>query len=81
MKRPHRHLCSEADYRDGLSDTDFWAHVYGSWQDAFDPDDTGLPRQFDGEPCPECGEAGACTYDVEGRPLIHVISDDDKEES
>jgi hypothetical protein len=24
------------------------------------------------EPCPVCGAEGACTYDVEGRPLIHT---------
>ena len=23
-------------------------------------------------PCPECGELGACAYDAEGRPMIHV---------
>lgn len=23
-------------------------------------------------PCAECGETGACAYDIEGRPLIHA---------
>lgn len=30
-----------------------------------------------GTPCPLCGEAGACDYDMYGRPLIHAISEDD----
>ena len=30
-----------------------------------------------GKPCPECGERGACAYDAEGRPLIHVAQDED----
>ena len=25
------------------------------------------------EPCPACGETGACAWDSEGRPLIHAI--------
>ncbi|HEY9411792.1 MAG TPA: hypothetical protein VIP77_19590 [Jiangellaceae bacterium] len=24
------------------------------------------------DPCPVCGAAGACSYDAEGRPLIHT---------
>lgn len=28
------------------------------------------------EPCPACGEIGACGYDTEGRALIHVTEDD-----
>lgn len=24
------------------------------------------------EPCPICGAQGACSYDAEGRPLIHT---------
>lgn len=32
-------------------------------------------------PCAICGEAGACGYDTEGRPLIHAtwLEDDDEE--
>lgn len=28
-------------------------------------------------PCPVCGEPGACSYDSEGRPLIHTYNDDE----
>jgi hypothetical protein len=28
-------------------------------------------------PCPECGALGACSYDDEGRALIHTISADE----
>lgn len=82
VARPFRHLCPEADYRDSLSDADFWAHVY---PDASDPD----PSDYDAppgmgvvvisdhvSPCPLCGEWGACGYDPEGRPMIHAFYDD-----
>jgi hypothetical protein len=29
------------------------------------------------DPCPECGAAGACSFDDEGRPLIHATGADD----
>ena len=31
----------------------------------------------DREPCPICGEHGACGYDAEGRPMIHTDWDDE----
>lgn len=36
----------------------------------------------DGETCATCGEAGACGYDSEGRPMIHAtwLEDDDESE-
>ncbi len=82
--RPFRHLCSEADYRDTLSDEDFWAHVYRQdipegWDDqpsAIDLDDMANLSHVD-TPCPECGVIGACAYDAEGRPMIHAIQGDD----
>jgi hypothetical protein len=30
------------------------------------------------DPCPVCGEPGACGYDAEGRPLIHTDWADDE---
>lgn len=39
--------------------------------------DRELPRVDFGGACPLCGEAGACGYDTEGRPLIHAIDDED----
>lgn len=32
------------------------------------------------EPCPVCGEHGPCSYDGEGRPMIHSDAFDDEEE-
>lgn len=29
--------------------------------------------------CPECGQYGACAYDTEGRPLIHVTEDSEEQ--
>ena len=37
-----------------------------------DPRDPGYP-----DPCSECGEVGACGYDAEGRPMVHVQREDD----
>lgn len=30
------------------------------------------------EPCPICGEHGACSYDSEGRPLVHTDALEDE---
>ena len=69
-------LCPEADYRAGLSDDDFWAYVYRWSTGEGEPDDVAV--DLDGttnqtEPCPVCGEFGACSYDAEGRELVHVV--------
>jgi len=76
--RPFRVLCPEADERDGMDDGAFWERVarnLGAVPD-FDPDD--VPDDLtDVGPCPLCGESGACMYDVEGRPLIHAVRDED----
>jgi hypothetical protein len=39
-----------------------------------DDSDTRLDRDLHSpdQPCAECGETGACAYDIEGRPLIHA---------
>lgn len=75
-------LCPESEYRAGLSDDEFWAHVFG--QDGpdidYDPaDDPYAPEDELGEeyvvtPCLVCGVTlAACSYDVDGRPMVHVI--------
>lgn len=72
--RPFRHLCPEADLRDAMTDEEFWAHVLASpepW-----PDEVEV-TSLDGIPCAECGEVGACGYDFEGRPLVHIVKDED----
>jgi hypothetical protein len=72
--RPFRHLCPEADYRDTLTDDEFWAHVYPQGDDGPDiesAEDFDLLSHF-GRPCEVCGEVGPCGYDAEGRPMIHT---------
>lgn len=71
LRRPYRHLCPKADRRDAMTDTEFWNDVYP------EPDcaDDGPPIEVVAltvEPCPVCGEQGACSYDAEGRPLIRT---------
>lgn len=42
------------------------------------PDEPGLDDDGLIPPCPVCGEAGACGYDAEGRPMIHAdLMDED----
>lgn len=79
--RPHRHRCGEADLRDAMTDEEFWQHVFG--RDGWEPDESwdgpGDPMlRANGvtNPCPTCGECGACAYDAEGRPMIHATEDD-----
>ena len=78
-------LCPEAEYRDSLSDEDFWVYVLtGQRPDDPDPDcwDEEVPDEIEmqtlhiADPCPECGEVGACAVDAEGRALIHVTEED-----
>lgn len=69
-------LCPEAEYRAGLSDGEFWDYVLNGRRpddgdDDYGPDDCE-PELVYPTPCPECGLYGACAFDVEGRPLIHV---------
>lgn len=80
--RPYRHLCGEADLRDAMTDEEFWERVYSreAWTEE-DPWDNGPPDVLIMEngvtnPCPECGALGACSYDAEGRPMVHVVEVD-----
>jgi hypothetical protein len=82
-----RSLCPEADKRAAMTDGEFWEHVLlgGPPDDSYDPDDDpNIPDQREHEvetrlarPCAECGQMGACGYDAEGRPMIHVENDTD----
>jgi hypothetical protein len=79
-ERPFRHLCSEADLRDAMTDDEFWAHVARSLngdrpEDEYDPAHEAIDLGLIADPCPECGAAGACGWDDEGRPLIHATSE------
>lgn len=84
--RPHRHLCGEAKARDEMDDGEFWAHIYpDTGAEDRDPDDAEVDEMELNvrlaEPCPECGQWGACSYDAEGRALIHVVDDREREDA
>ena len=78
-------LCPEAAMRAAMTDSEFWSHVYHQheFDDPREPDDKEIAEyELDAklaEPCPECGQYGACSYDLEGRPLIHVVEQDEDE--
>jgi hypothetical protein len=73
-------LCPERELRDSMTEDEFWAHVYrdylGVHELAEELEDIETPTLV-GSPCPECGAAGACGYDTEGRALIHALSEED----
>lgn len=75
-------LCPDAEYRASLSEDDFWPYVLLGQRPGDEPDegpDMDDPLFTDqGSACPECGEFGACAYDSEDRPMIHVIESDDE---
>lgn len=84
MSDDHIPLCPEAEYRDTLTDGEFWDYVLNDVR----PDDPPpMEPEFDaedfeamgtvGSPCPECGQFGACGYDADGRAYVHVTEDDD----
>lgn len=67
-------ICAEAELRSKMTDDEFWSHVF--MRDVlpeFDPPEVSgdEPIEPDDE-CSECGAAGACAYDAEGRPMIHA---------
>lgn len=72
-------ICPEAEYRESLSDEEFWAHVfqtdYPDWSD-FDGPDLDEPYRLP-DPCVVCGSTTACGYDNEGRPMIHTVEDNE----
>lgn len=82
--RPFRDLCPEGDERDAMTDDEFWARVTAYLQgpdgEDYQPLDHLPVVRLQAEPCRECGELGACSYDSEGRALIHAITDDDTED-
>jgi len=73
------HACIVRDKRRMLNDEEFWDDVFGM-PDPFaveepDMDCIGIDSPT---PCPECGATGACGNDSEGRPMIHVVQEDDE---
>lgn len=79
------YLCPEAELRDAMAEGEFWAHVLQPGEGAdYEPDepDDGEISEMEierriADPCPECGQRGACAYDADGRALIHVTESDD----
>lgn len=67
--------CSSRARRAALTDEAFWVDVADSIlgpSDIDDIDDIDVAT-LTGDPCPVCGEYGACMADAEGRLLVHVI--------
>jgi hypothetical protein len=64
-----------------MRDEEFWHDVAASLGAVPNEDDEMEPVyngfSLDVEPCPECGEIGACGYDSQGRPMIHALKEDD----
>jgi hypothetical protein len=61
-----------------MSDDEFWDDVFG--QNDVLPEVQELDECFGIDapaPCPECGSLVACVYDFEGRPMIHVVDDEE----
>jgi hypothetical protein len=84
-------LCPEREYRDSLTDDEFFTYVAGRMQrlpwegdPGFDPETEYLDGLGEDErlgipdPCPTCGSASACAWDSEGRPMIHVLKEDEE---
>lgn len=77
------HECNRMVALDAVDDAEFWDRVFHQERppepDPPEPDDVAeweLESRI-GTPCPECGQRGACAYDAEGRPMIHVVTSED----
>jgi len=71
-------LCPEREQRDAMSDGEFWEHVLlGGRRPAPEDDEIEIDPAISSSPCPECGEVGACSWDSEGRALIHALDGSD----
>lgn len=69
-------LCPEAELRAAMSEGEFWAYVF---LDGPDVDLEEAERSIaDLTPCPVCGNHGPCGYDIEGRPLVHTIDEEEE---
>lgn len=80
--------CQLLIFSDALDDGGFWDWVHHRIlptdphpenYDELDPYWDQLPTLKEEGRCPECGEYGACSYDHEGRPVYHLLGDDDAE--
>ena len=78
----HGWYCDEHDYRESLSDGDFWSLVLLGSVDRPEVEPEYDPEDFEVHgiiptPCPECGQTGACGYDADGRAYVHVTEEAD----
>jgi hypothetical protein len=81
LGRPSLALCTEAVFREGLDDAEFWDYVLlgvlpgaerfddGPWDDG--PCEEGY--LVTSQPCPVCQSTETCGYDEQGRPFIHAV--------
>lgn len=77
--------CQERETRAAMTEMEFWASVAESiegpgYQGDPEPDFDWDQTTSQADPCPECGERGACAYDAEGRALTHVSTRGDDDE-
>jgi hypothetical protein len=65
--------CPESEFRANLSDQEFWVYVLNRHQEGDNEFFEGLVEEvLDSIPCKVCGSIGACSYDSEGRAMIHT---------
>jgi hypothetical protein len=76
-KKDDMSLCPEWKLRERMSEAEFWEYVFGCGPDVDDDEEWDVQVVADLTPCPECGENGPCSYDLDGRPLIHLVGADD----
>lgn len=77
-------LCPEREYRDSLTEPEFWDYVLlglrpGEYVEPEPDADLDDPVTFTSayDPCAECGQIGPCGYDYDGRPMVHVVESED----
>jgi len=79
-------ICPEGEFRANLSDQEFWTYVLdigGSPEGPEEPPDIDMLEpgkenfRLD-NPCTVCRSPGACYYDSEGRPMIHIEESEDE---
>lgn len=74
------HDCLNRARRAAMTDEAYWDDVARSLIGGTTWAEEGLPPEEESinlDPCPECGSMVACGYDSEGRPMIHVIEEDE----
>lgn len=77
-------LCPEGEQRVTLTDEEFWARVASNLLDELDveheeQDVLDAVQEWMKQPCTVCGSTGTCSYDTEGRPMIHIEEHEDDE--